>query len=460
MGLAAAKTLAEQAASVLDNKSVFLTGFKTKGMKMVDAHIVKVNRKELTDFNMANKQIGDSGMVAINTYLFMEDCSCETLTLNCNQLTLNGWIMFVPILTHNKSLKTVNFIANPIGEMDRIEGRDIYDLIEGFQHLMRRGSMGSELLGEALAKEDFVLEAINLESNSVGDCGMQFITKGMEENKTLKRARFAQNGLGDLACQQLADMLKKNETLEALDLDENWMTADGIRTLLQVLPQSKLTELGLRANKLTADVGPAFATCLETAPLQVLNLRRNNLGDGFCKHISKALEKSSLKRLELSSNHIACDGCTALAKGLEKNVNMFEILLDINCIGDEGAIQFAEMLEKNSTITHIDFAINEIKSDGLEACAAVVEKKDNLLLFKMSSSEFRTKAPVHRMNVKINQNRTTAGLKPVKLDDDSWEPRESAKVLGKLTAAQYVDDLQAVNRQTLAEAALTEDMLC
>jgi hypothetical protein len=212
------------------SKNLTSHGFKTKGMKFVDAKITKMGKTGNTELKIFDKDLFDYSMITICTHLVHEECTCQTVSLRRNKFTLNGFMMLLNTIDYCKTLQTINYLGNVIGELPPLENRDLYDHFDAFTQYLSRGADGAHRLGEKL-KTNTTLTTLNLEENSLKDEGIEYITEALEVNTTIKHLRISKNLVGDKGVQSVCKALLKNNTLESLDLDSNKFTPPAVNLL-------------------------------------------------------------------------------------------------------------------------------------------------------------------------------------------------------------------------------------
>ena len=122
----------------------------------------------------------------------------------------------------------------------------------GYNHFTSDAAL---VLARALVNND-TLEHLNLWRNSLSDVGVQLLTQVISVKKNgLRTLDLSQNGITDQGLRSLARMLKTNQLLTGLFLAGNGITEAGIQSLAQILCRSNntLQALSLSRNKLLGD---------------------------------------------------------------------------------------------------------------------------------------------------------------------------------------------------------------
>ncbi|RUS85270.1 hypothetical protein EGW08_006971 [Elysia chlorotica] len=208
-----------------------------------------------------------------------------------------------------------------------------------------------------------------------------FLLNMQEEHLVLKH-----HGLGPKAMKALATPLENNTSIETIDLEGNWIMAEGMACLCRVLRENVyVTRLNISENKLGNEGAVSVCNLLTSnrqidhinlagndignptiedfyniltqsgSVLKHLNLRHNNFDDASAQRFKDALvENESLEFLDLSWNNFQSKGCVLLAEGLKENVGLKELAVSMNGFGLEGGKALGKALQSNRTLYKLD----------------------------------------------------------------------------------------------------------
>ncbi|GFN83836.1 leucine-rich repeat-containing protein [Plakobranchus ocellatus] len=210
-----------------------------------------------------------------------------------------------------------------------------------------------------------------------------FLKHMQEEQLVLRHSRLCVRAL-----KALAAPLESNTSIETMDLQGNWLSAEGILHLCRVLRENVyVTQLNLSDNKIGNEGAVAVCNLLLSnknleqvnlsgneignqtiedfynvltqtgSALKYLNLRHNNFDDAAAQRFKDALvENESLEWLDLSWNIFQSKGCVLLAEGLKENVGLKELAIAMNGFGCEGGKAIGKALQTNRTLYKLDIS--------------------------------------------------------------------------------------------------------
>ena len=157
-------------------------------------------------------------------------------------------------------------------------------------------------------------------------------------------------GIGDSLAKALADATPPAPTFARVFLNDNRLTAAGVRPLLQKLATFHLTTLDLSSNHIGHHGARAIADALKTAPIVELKLENCRLGDAASAVVAKAA-RPPLATLNMSRCEVGRTAASALGAMLARVDTIEQLDLSWNSVRGSGAVKFASGLAKNSSIT-------------------------------------------------------------------------------------------------------------
>ena len=127
-------------------------------------------------------------------------------------------------------------------------------------------------------------------------------------------------------------------------------------------------------------------------PIDVLNISNNNITQDGIKTLVELLldEKCSLAKLNISNNNIGDEGCTILSQGISKNNSLIALNLSSNNILNTGIIELAKSLKSetgNKTIKKLNLSKNKIENAGLIEFCTLLKQENKHRFTKIDFNE-------------------------------------------------------------------------
>ncbi|XP_074657398.1 uncharacterized protein LOC141910602 [Tubulanus polymorphus] len=246
------------------------------------------------------------------------------------------------------------------------------------------------------------------------------------------------HGLGPAGTMAIAKVLKDNITLEKIDLQGNWMEADGGRYIAKMMEDNYyITELVLADNKLGTEGAYHISRMLTVnTTLRKIDLSENGLEDRDSEYFAEVLDDNkvlsylrlsgnafgirsghvlgqaiagndTLEHLDLSWNEIRRSGAIAIAQGLKENVRIKSCDLSWNGFGEEGGLAIAEALTVNSTLIELDLTGNRLNIVCAEKIAKALGINDCLQTLKIGNNPISTAGAISIVSA-INASESSA----------------------------------------------------
>ena len=188
-----------------------------------------------------------------------------------------------------------------------------------------------------------------------------------------KSIHLAHMGIGDKMGRVLAECLQELPLIESVNLNDNNLTDDSLKYLIDALVTIKtLTSLDLSRNKIDGDSSDSLADYVsrEDCPLLILTLQSADVDDGECDGFVQCLVTNrQLRQLDLSANllgtseskgdPLAPSGPGSIATYLKSSSCRLEVLkVAWNSIRMNSAVVLCSSLAYNSTVTYLDISCN------------------------------------------------------------------------------------------------------
>lgn len=240
-----------------------------------------------------------------------------------------------------------------------------------------------EALRDALA-ENTVLQDISLYSNEIDAEGAAIISTMLANKKSLKTLGLSNNIIGQGGARELAaNCLRELTSLSRLALESNLIGNVGLEAVAQaLLHNTSLTEIFLYNNDLDDDTMAQFAEMLTNkASLQTLGLEYNRIRSRGFNHVFNALKLlPRFERLFCSHNLLSEESATELEQLLSISTSLKEIRLNNNTqIGDTAGLSIAKGLLRSKSIRVCHISDTKISGQSALKLCEVIRRAGSTL---------------------------------------------------------------------------------
>lgn len=238
------------------------------------------------------------------------------------------------------------------------------------------------------------------------------------------------HGLGPLGAKAIAAPLVTNLTITDLNLEDNWITHEGMRDLSDMLMENcNITKINLASNKLGSKGARYVCEVLqENYTLTHVNVARNEFRDDEAKFFAETLKfNQRLKAIDLSGNEFCERGGEFLGQGLAASVSLLTVNLSWNHLRRRGAIGIAAGMKANVTIKHLDLSYNGFADEGAKAMGEMLRTNNVLRTLDLSNNRI-TNTGAEGIAKGLQSNKT---LRVLHLGDN---PIKSEGALALMTA--------------------------
>ncbi|XP_067114429.1 NLR family CARD domain-containing protein 3-like isoform X7 [Osmerus mordax] len=294
---------------------------------------------DLTELDLSNNNLGDSGMKLLSAGLRNPLCKLETLRLSGCHITEEGCASLSSALNSTSFLRQLELSNNDLKDAA------IKQLSAGLGNpLCKLETL--RLSGCHIKEEGCASLASALKSNPVlrelhlSKCDLQIldmkVLSSLQENPLckLESLRLSDCQITEEGCASLGSALKSNPSLlRDLNLSNSDLTDSGMKLLSAGLgnPLCKLETLRLSDCQITEEGCASLGSALKSNPslLRDLNLSNSDLTDSGMKLLSAGLGNPlcKLETLRLSGCYIKEEGCASLASALKSNPVLRELHL-------------------------------------------------------------------------------------------------------------------------------------
>ena len=351
--------------------------------------------KHATDscLSFKNQFISPSDFMAIGYVMASGTSPIETLMFNRCMFQLEGANTFLEEVGEKVSslcfyncggrelVKSIQTLCKKTTSLKKL------DLLEIETHTLNRKEIVIDLVDGL--KHCNSPQTLNLEKNYIHADGAKALADCLKNCNSLQTLNLTSNNIGADGAKALADGLKHCNSLQTLNLKRNKIGADGAKALADCLKHcNSLQTLNLTSNNIGADGAMALADGLKHCnSLQTLNLERNYICADGAKALTDGLKHcNSLQTLNLKLNNIGSDGAKVLADGLKHCNSLMTLNLESNNIGTDGAKALTDCLKHCNSLQTLNLESNNIGADGAKVLTDGLKHCNSLMTLNLESN--------------------------------------------------------------------------
>ena len=373
---------------------------------------------------LGQNMFGDSGVLHLSKLLQRNLCLVH-LDISSNNITPEGSEEILKSLSMHQSLVSLDISSHEGLHRNRLSTPGAL----GLNSLLMRSSLISYLnvCGTSISdgvesifrgiERSMQLTSMNLGNNAIGGECIRTLMKALEHSSLLE-LDISINLLGNEGCDSVAEFLLTNSALEKIDLGSNGISSRGVKKIFDSLSNnSHLRILNLENNPLQNGPTDEIVYFLATnTTIESLNLGNCMLKNEGVLLVAEGLAKNrSLECLKLNLNSIGDSGVEGISLAFLRNQTLKTIDLANNRIKNQGAVLLANGLRGNSSIQDVNLKENTIKDEGGLELVEVTRTNTNIIRFCLELNQVNSKCLANiKENMKNNLGKCQKGL-PVKL---------------------------------------------
>uniref|UniRef100_A0A8D0C1Z6 Leucine rich repeat containing 74A n=1 Tax=Salvator merianae TaxID=96440 RepID=A0A8D0C1Z6_SALMN len=267
----------------------------------------------------------------------------------------------------------------------------------------------------AITGAELYIEACKL----VGVVPVSYFLRNMDEPVM----NLNHHGLGPKGTKAIAIALVSNTTITHLELEDNWILAEGTTYLVQMLREncyiqemvSNLCLYGVSSsftlmflslgNNFREEAALYFSESLmANGALKILNLSWNGFGNEGALALGEALKVNNvLMELDISSNHINNEGTIKLCKGLEVNGSLRILKVESHIFPNCSRVRKTLRLAKYGMCVQCGNEVTSVQIWGMAHNPMTVEGAIVLLISVRKNSKSRMEE-INISNVLVNES--------------------------------------------------------
>lgn len=218
----------------------------------------------LTSLNFKYNEIGDAGVEDLAKAL-EDNVSITAVDLGHNRIGVDGCNSIAKMLVKNRVITSLSMSHNQMNaEMTIIiiNALRIHTKLNSMRTILKSLDLSWNYIEASGAKDiaDYIrwdnsLESLDISCSRVGDEGLEYIARALENNTTLKELKISGDlhyqgkKVGDRGMKALSKALKLNASITSIDLSFNDIGDEGLRYLMEALKENNsVKSINIRTN--------------------------------------------------------------------------------------------------------------------------------------------------------------------------------------------------------------------
>ena len=262
---------------------------------------------------------------------------------------------------------------------------------------------------------------LNFNNTSMGDDGMEMLSKGMASNTTTHsgeiEGNFRRNQITSEGLKWFLDIPKQLlQQIKKLDFGGDKLDSPALKIFCEAVPNmTNLKELCLSSNPIGNGGIVEALKCLRhyKTPLKKLDLAITEIGEEDCAELAKLtvlkdldvggnqlssisiasiadgqLQNSTIQKLHMSDSKLSEENCISLSSLLEQSeCQLSQLNVSLCGITSEGAVHLGRALTKNHSLKKLDIMENPMGDKGAAAFGGMIRDNTVLETLYLSSCE-------------------------------------------------------------------------
>ncbi|CAI2381862.1 unnamed protein product [Moneuplotes crassus] len=330
------------------------------------------------------------------------------------------------------------------------------------------GDQGLKELSKSLLSNSSIIH-LDIGSNDVTFEGANKFFKSMVKHQTLTSISIAnsdglhRNRIRAKGCIGLNTLIKKNKLISMLNLSGNNIGKEGVKALLKDLDpkEMNLLYLNLTNNDLEYDCIKSLKPLLISPNLVDLRLANNKLDDNTAEALSAYFYRQicQIKKIDLSSNRITSKGAKILFRSIKQNQSLTHLNLRNNpYLGNGEIAELENFLNNNQCLTHLNLGECGIDSkhvyvitEGLYAKGTENSRCGNNTLHHLNLARNKITDEGAGYIANILRDNTNTGLMMIDLSSNFISDDAASNLASAINTNNYLLKLNLKNNNCMAK---------
>lgn len=235
----------------------YLQSLNLKDNRLTDASLGPIlkalmNVSGLLHLDISNNKMDDVSSETLATYLGLETCPLEKLSMSSADVDDNEGAKFISVLCHNpgSKLRELDMSHNLLGSLEQLNtvmenlttaGEAFGDLFSSPHCTLEKVFVSWNMIrldsgiamAASLGKNTSVVE-LDMSSNALGTNGGLALASSLMSNHTIRILNIVNNNIDATACFAICAAICENKSLKSVTFDENPIGVLGAKALMQI----------------------------------------------------------------------------------------------------------------------------------------------------------------------------------------------------------------------------------